>query len=200
MSKCTTTKTTKTSSDGGWGVNLTFFFCTIILLLKNKPTRVFWVHYFSFLWLTFWRFLTSQVILAANVPFTETAGGVIFTSMDAGKTFRSVQLPFHPAQAIQFHYQDPKYLVTISIDVRVLFSHLWALPTPLHDKFITYSMWFYYMMLIFRMGYGSRKTMGTLGPKFTKEFKLSHGENTAEIWISFNKMKISEKHDWRVCL
>ncbi|KAL0195491.1 hypothetical protein M9458_009063, partial [Cirrhinus mrigala] len=56
------------------------------------------------------------VILTANVPFTETRGGVIFTSMDAGVSFRSVQLPFHPAQAIQFHYQDPKYLAVISID------------------------------------------------------------------------------------
>uniref|UniRef100_A0A8C1CT98 Si:dkey-159a18.1 n=1 Tax=Cyprinus carpio carpio TaxID=630221 RepID=A0A8C1CT98_CYPCA len=59
----------------------------------------------------------QQVILTANLPFTESPGGVIFTSMDAGVTFRSVQLPFHPAQAIQFHYQDPKYLVVISIDV-----------------------------------------------------------------------------------
>uniref|UniRef100_A0A8C1K4B6 Si:dkey-159a18.1 n=1 Tax=Cyprinus carpio TaxID=7962 RepID=A0A8C1K4B6_CYPCA len=56
----------------------------------------------------------QQVILTANLPFTESPGGVIFTSMDAGVTFRSVQLPFHPAQAIQFHYQDPKYLVVIS--------------------------------------------------------------------------------------
>uniref|UniRef100_A0A8C2B435 Si:dkey-159a18.1 n=1 Tax=Cyprinus carpio TaxID=7962 RepID=A0A8C2B435_CYPCA len=58
----------------------------------------------------------QQVILTANLPFTESPGGVIFTSMDAGVTFRSVHLPFHPAQAIQFHYQDPKYLVVISID------------------------------------------------------------------------------------
>ncbi|XP_050963018.1 sortilin [Labeo rohita] len=58
----------------------------------------------------------QQVILTANVPFTESRGGVIFTSMDAGVTFRSLQLPFHPAQAIQFHYQDPKYLAVISID------------------------------------------------------------------------------------
>ncbi|XP_043093953.1 sortilin [Puntigrus tetrazona] len=58
----------------------------------------------------------QQVILTANLPFTETPGGVILTSMDAGVTFRSVHLPFHPAQAIQFHYQDPKYLVVISID------------------------------------------------------------------------------------
>ncbi|XP_059361320.1 sortilin-like isoform X2 [Carassius carassius] len=58
----------------------------------------------------------QQVILTANLPFTETPGGVIFTSMDAGVTFRSVQLPFHPAQAIQFHYQEPRYLVAISND------------------------------------------------------------------------------------
>ncbi|CAM4565993.1 unnamed protein product [Leuciscus chuanchicus] len=64
----------------------------------------------------------QQVILTANLPFTETLGGVILTSMDAGVTFRSVQLPFHPAQAIQFHYQDPKYLVVISIDDGLWFS------------------------------------------------------------------------------
>ncbi|XP_055045719.2 sortilin isoform X1 [Misgurnus anguillicaudatus] len=58
----------------------------------------------------------QQVILTANIPFTKTPGGVIYTSMDAGVTFKSVQLPFHPAQAIQFHYQHPKYLVAISID------------------------------------------------------------------------------------
>ncbi|XP_067283457.1 sortilin isoform X2 [Pseudorasbora parva] len=58
----------------------------------------------------------QQVILTANLPFTETTGGVILTSMDAGVTFRSVHLPFHPSQAIQFHYQEPKYLAVISTD------------------------------------------------------------------------------------
>lgn len=72
--------------------------------------------------------LPLQVILTANLPFTETPGGVILTSMDAGVTFRSVQLPFHPAQAIQFHYQDPKYLVGISIDVSKVFPPVSSSP------------------------------------------------------------------------
>ncbi|XP_689083.7 sortilin isoform X2 [Danio rerio] len=58
----------------------------------------------------------QPVILTANLPFTKDPGGKIFTSMDAGLTFRSVQLQFHPAQAIQFSLLDPKYLVVISID------------------------------------------------------------------------------------
>ncbi|XP_030635873.1 sortilin [Chanos chanos] len=59
---------------------------------------------------------SQRVILTATLPIFETTGGVIFTSMDSGLTFQSVQLPFHPAQAISFHYQNPDYLVVIDID------------------------------------------------------------------------------------
>jgi len=88
------------------------------LLLFHYSLRPYIYHRVVILFTRIIHFLLPlQVILTANLPFTETLGGVILTSMDAGVTFRSVQLPFHPAQAIQFHYQDPKYLVVISIDV-----------------------------------------------------------------------------------
>ncbi|XP_028810540.1 sortilin isoform X2 [Denticeps clupeoides] len=59
---------------------------------------------------------SQQVILTADLPITETPGGIIFTSDDAGLSFKSITLPFHPAQPITFHFQIPSYLVTISID------------------------------------------------------------------------------------
>ncbi|XP_036373775.1 sortilin [Megalops cyprinoides] len=55
-----------------------------------------------------------RVILIGDVPASEK--NVIFTSVDAGVSFRPVQLPFHPGQAITFHYLNPDYLVTISVD------------------------------------------------------------------------------------
>lgn len=92
----------------GVGVKLVSYCCSIIL----------WQPIYFIIFTRIIHFLLPlQVILTANLPFTETLGGVILTSMDAGVTFRSVQLPFHPAQAIQFHYHDPKYLVVISIEV-----------------------------------------------------------------------------------
>ncbi|KAM6984814.1 sortilin [Aplochiton taeniatus] len=57
-----------------------------------------------------------HVILTADTPIMGFPGGVIFTSMDAGVSFKSVQLPFHLAQPITFHYSNPDYLVVISID------------------------------------------------------------------------------------
>uniref|UniRef100_A0A674CRN1 Sortilin-like n=1 Tax=Salmo trutta TaxID=8032 RepID=A0A674CRN1_SALTR len=50
-------------------------------------------------------------------PVLDNPGGVIFTSTDAGVSFKSVQLPFHLAQPITFHFLNPEYLVAISIDV-----------------------------------------------------------------------------------
>ncbi|XP_076862598.1 sortilin isoform X2 [Brachyhypopomus gauderio] len=64
----------------------------------------------------------QQVILTAELPSTKTPGGVIFTSMDSGVTFKSVQLPFHPAQPISFHHQNPHYLLVISTDSSLWFS------------------------------------------------------------------------------
>ncbi|KAJ8386680.1 hypothetical protein AAFF_G00167960 [Aldrovandia affinis] len=59
---------------------------------------------------------SQKVILTADVPAFESNGGVIFTSIDAGMSFKPVQLPFHPRQAITFHFQNPNYLVTISVN------------------------------------------------------------------------------------
>ncbi|KAG9345705.1 hypothetical protein JZ751_008849 [Albula glossodonta] len=59
---------------------------------------------------------SQKVILSADVPALESNGGIIFTSVDAGVSFEALQLPFHPRQAITFHFQNPNYLVTISID------------------------------------------------------------------------------------
>ncbi|XP_036432658.1 sortilin isoform X2 [Colossoma macropomum] len=63
---------------------------------------------------------SQQVILIAELPITHTPGGVIFTSVDSGVTFKSVQLPFHPAQPISFHDQDQECLLVIGTD-----SGLW---------------------------------------------------------------------------
>ncbi|KAJ8007194.1 hypothetical protein DPEC_G00115000 [Dallia pectoralis] len=59
---------------------------------------------------------SHQVILTAETPVMNNSGGVIFISTDAGVSFSSVQLPFHPAQPITFHFLNPEYLVVISID------------------------------------------------------------------------------------
>ncbi|XP_017561920.1 sortilin isoform X1 [Pygocentrus nattereri] len=63
---------------------------------------------------------SQQVILTAELPITHTPGGVIFTSVDSGVTFKSVQLPFHPAQPISFHDQNQQCLLVIGTD-----SGLW---------------------------------------------------------------------------
>uniref|UniRef100_A0A671VPH7 Si:dkey-159a18.1 n=1 Tax=Sparus aurata TaxID=8175 RepID=A0A671VPH7_SPAAU len=58
----------------------------------------------------------SSVILTADVPVVDNPGGIIFTSTDAGATFRFIQLPFHLAQPITYHFLNPDYLVALSID------------------------------------------------------------------------------------
>lgn len=60
---------------------------------------------------------TSQVILTADIPVLDNRGGVIFTSTDAGATFKFIRLPFHLVQPIAYHFQNPDYLVALSIDV-----------------------------------------------------------------------------------
>ncbi|MCJ8743435.1 hypothetical protein PDJAM_G00093940 [Pangasius djambal] len=57
---------------------------------------------------------SQKVILTAELPIANVPGGVIFTSTDSGKTFSSVQLPFHPAQPISFHHHDADCLLVIS--------------------------------------------------------------------------------------
>uniref|UniRef100_A0A8B9JTA9 Sortilin-like n=1 Tax=Astyanax mexicanus TaxID=7994 RepID=A0A8B9JTA9_ASTMX len=59
---------------------------------------------------------SQQVILIAELPTTHNPGGVIFTSVDAGVTFKSVQLPFHPAQPISFHDKNKECLLVIGTD------------------------------------------------------------------------------------
>lgn len=59
------------------------------------------------------------MILTADIPVLDNRGGIIFTSTDAGATFRFIQLPFHLAQPIAYHFQNPDLLVALSIDVRL---------------------------------------------------------------------------------
>ncbi|XP_061108257.1 sortilin [Conger conger] len=72
---------------------------------------------------------SEKVILTGDIPALESNGGVIFTSTDAGVSFKPVQLPFHQRQAISFHFQNPNYLVTISNDgglwLSVDFGNMW---------------------------------------------------------------------------
>lgn len=65
-------------------------------------------------------------MLTADIPVVDNRGGIIFTSTDAGATFRFVQLPFHLAQPIAYHFLNPGYLVALSIDV----SHTVAASFP----------------------------------------------------------------------
>ncbi|XP_032360484.1 sortilin isoform X1 [Etheostoma spectabile] len=58
----------------------------------------------------------SSVILTADIPVVDHPGGVIFTSTDAGANFKFIQLPFHLAQPITYHFLNPDYLVALSID------------------------------------------------------------------------------------
>ncbi|KAM9467749.1 sortilin isoform 2-T2 [Clarias gariepinus] len=73
---------------------------------------------------------SQKVILTAELPTAYGPGGVIFTSRDSGKTFRSVQLPFHPAQTISYHDQNSDCLVVISTDgglwLSLNFGNSWA--------------------------------------------------------------------------
>lgn len=66
-----------------------------------------------------------QVILTADTPVVDNPGGIIFTSADAGATFKLIQLPFHLDQPITYHFLNPDYLVALSIDVsRAVFFFL----------------------------------------------------------------------------
>ncbi|XP_067110380.1 sortilin [Osmerus mordax] len=77
---------------------------------------------------------SKQVILTADRSALDSPGGMIFTSTDAGLSFKAVQLPFHPDKPITFHFQNPEYLVAISIDGGLWLSqHFGAAWTKLHD-------------------------------------------------------------------
>uniref|UniRef100_A0A672J6T1 Sortilin-like n=1 Tax=Salarias fasciatus TaxID=181472 RepID=A0A672J6T1_SALFA len=68
----------------------------------------------------------SSVILTADIPVVDNPGGIIFTSVDAGATFKFIQLPFHLAQPITYHFLNPDYLVALSIDVSLCNQFSWS--------------------------------------------------------------------------
>ncbi|XP_067346676.1 sortilin [Channa argus] len=82
----------------------------------------------------------NSVILTADIPVLNNPGGIIFTSVDAGATFKFIQLPFHLAQPITYHFFNPDYLVALSIDgslwLSLDFGAEWA---KLHDGVQTFS-------------------------------------------------------------
>lgn len=53
----------------------------------------------------------------ADIPVVDHRGGIIFTSTDAAATFRFIQLPFHLAEPITYHFHNADYLAALSIDV-----------------------------------------------------------------------------------
>ncbi|XP_076578674.1 sortilin [Chaetodon auriga] len=82
----------------------------------------------------------GSVILTADVPVVDHRGGIIFTSRDAGATFKFIQLPFHLAQPITYHFLNPDYLVALSIDgglwLSLDFGAKW---TKVHDGVHSFS-------------------------------------------------------------
>ncbi|XP_072233286.1 sortilin [Leuresthes tenuis] len=82
----------------------------------------------------------SSVILTADTPILNNPGGIIFTSTDAGATFKFIQLPFHLAQPITYHFLNPDYLVALSIDgglwLSLDFGAKW---TKVHDGVHSFS-------------------------------------------------------------
>uniref|UniRef100_A0A8C4IW74 VPS10 domain-containing protein n=1 Tax=Dicentrarchus labrax TaxID=13489 RepID=A0A8C4IW74_DICLA len=82
----------------------------------------------------------SSVILTADIPVVEHRGGVIFTSTDAGATFKFIQLPFHLAQPITYHFLNPDYLVALSIEGSLWLSlDFGAKWTKVHDGVHSFS-------------------------------------------------------------
>ncbi|XP_056281267.1 sortilin isoform X1 [Pseudoliparis swirei] len=82
----------------------------------------------------------SSVILTADIPVVYNRGGIIFISTDAGATFKFIQLPFHLAQPITYHFLNPDYLVALSIDgglwLSLDFGAKW---TKVHDGVHSFS-------------------------------------------------------------
>ncbi|XP_029350808.1 sortilin [Echeneis naucrates] len=82
----------------------------------------------------------NSVLLTADIPVVDNPGGIIFTSTDAGATFKFIQLPFHLAQPITNHFFNPDYLVALSIDgglwLSLDFGAKW---TKVHDGVHSFS-------------------------------------------------------------
>ncbi|KAG7497826.1 sortilin-like [Solea senegalensis] len=82
----------------------------------------------------------SSVILTADTPVLDNPGGIIFTSTDAGATFKFTRLPFHLAQPITYHFLNHDYLVALSIDgglwLSLDFGAKW---TKVHDGVHSFS-------------------------------------------------------------
>lgn len=100
----------------------------------------------------------SSVILTADIPVVDHAGGIIFTSTDAGATFTFIQLPFHLVQPITYHFLNHDYLVALSLDDtphRKVNTHLF-----LHNP---------------RVDYGFHWTLEPSGQKCMMECILSPG-------------------------
>ncbi|KAM9328537.1 sortilin [Pholidichthys leucotaenia] len=82
----------------------------------------------------------SSVILTADTPVVDNPGGIIFTSTDAGATFKFIQLPFHLVQPITYHFLNPDYLVALSIDGSLWLSlDFGARWTKVHDGVHSFS-------------------------------------------------------------
>ncbi|XP_041112185.1 sortilin-like [Polyodon spathula] len=83
---------------------------------------------------------SQRVILTADVALTREEGGRIFTSLDSGKSFDFVDLPFHPGQPIVYHSSNPDYLLVSSIDnilwLSVDFGKHW---TKIHENVQAFS-------------------------------------------------------------
>ncbi|KAK1169010.1 sortilin [Acipenser oxyrinchus oxyrinchus] len=83
---------------------------------------------------------SQRVILTADVALTREQGGRIFTSLDSGKSFDFVDLPFHPGQPIVYHSSNPDYLLVSSIDnilwLSVDFGKHW---TKIHENVQAFS-------------------------------------------------------------
>ncbi|KAK3518226.1 hypothetical protein QTP70_033936 [Hemibagrus guttatus] len=90
---------------------------------------------------------SQKLILTAELPVANVPGGVIFTSTDSGKAFKSVQLPFHPAQPISFHHQNSDYLLVIctqgSLWLSQNFGRSWS---KIHDGVYSFTWGFGYTL------------------------------------------------------
>uniref|UniRef100_A0A3Q2QA44 Si:dkey-159a18.1 n=1 Tax=Fundulus heteroclitus TaxID=8078 RepID=A0A3Q2QA44_FUNHE len=95
-----------------------------------------------------------SVILTADTAVVDNPGGIIFTSTDAGATFKFIQLPFHLAQPITYHFFNPDYLVALSIDgglwLSLDFGAKW---TKVHDGVnpfpYLFHLIFFYVQLVY---------------------------------------------------